>query len=109
MFTALRRFSVWMTMIGEQFVLGINQPFISQASVYLMVVGALIASSDDLTFNWFGYLFLTINNVFTMAQGVVIKQKLINKVSKKKEEIFQNQIKHSSRILIKMVFYSIIH
>jgi hypothetical protein len=57
-----------------------RQPLISQASVYLMLIGALIASSDDLTFNWFGYLFLTINNLCTTAQGVVIKQKLVNKV-----------------------------
>jgi hypothetical protein len=59
-----------------------KQPFISQASVYLMVIGALIASGDDLTFNWFGYTFLTINNLATAALGVVIKQKLINKVIK---------------------------
>ncbi len=57
-----------------------RQPLISQASVYLMLIGALIASGDDLTFNWFGYLFLTINNFCTTAQGVVIKQKLVNKV-----------------------------
>lgn len=47
-----------------------------------MVIGALIASGDDLTFNWFGYTFLTINNLATAALGVVIKQKLINKVIK---------------------------
>jgi len=46
-----------------------------------MVIGALIASGDDLTFNWFGYLFLTINNFCTTAQGIVIKQKLVNKVN----------------------------
>ncbi len=45
-----------------------------------MVIGALIASGDDLTFNWFGYTFLTVNNLCTAAQGVVIKQKLVNKV-----------------------------
>ena len=45
-----------------------------------MVIGALIASSDDLTFNWFGYTFLTVNNLTSAALGVVIKQKLINKV-----------------------------
>jgi len=52
----------------------------SQASVYLMVLGALIAASDDLAFNWFGYMFIIINNLCTATQGVVIKQKLVNKV-----------------------------
>jgi hypothetical protein len=58
-----------------------RQPVIAQASVYLMVIGALIASGDDLTFNWFGYMFLSVNNLCTAAQGVVIKQKLVNKVN----------------------------
>ena len=46
-----------------------------------MLVGAMIAASDDLSFNWFGYIFLLINNLCTAAQGVVIKQKLVNKVN----------------------------
>jgi hypothetical protein len=54
-----------------------------QLSVYLMVFGALIASSGDLTFNWFGYTFLSINNLCTAAQGVMIKKKLVNKVDQK--------------------------
>ena len=45
-----------------------------------MLLGAMIAASDDLTFNWFGYIFLFINNLCTAAQGVYIKQKLVNKV-----------------------------
>ncbi len=45
-----------------------------------MLIGAMIAASDDLTFNWFGYVFLLMNNLCTAAQGVVIKQKLVNKV-----------------------------
>jgi solute carrier family 35 protein len=96
MFTVLRRFSIWLTMIGEQLILRyINsytyfirfffftrqtQSIVAQASVYLMLLGAVIAASDDLTFNWFGYSFLIINNICTAAQGVVIKQKLVNKV-----------------------------
>jgi solute carrier family 35 protein len=57
-----------------------TQSLIAQSSVYLMLVGAMIAASDDLTFNWFGYVFLLMNNFCTAAQGVVIKQKLVNKV-----------------------------
>jgi hypothetical protein len=48
-----------------------------------MLVGAMIAASDDLTFNWFGYIFLLINNICTAAQGIIIKQKLVNKVNRK--------------------------
>jgi solute carrier family 35 protein len=100
MFTVLRRFSIWLTMIGEQIILRYRisvdwieniflltrqtQSLIAQSSVYLMLVGAMIAASDDLTFNWFGYVFLLMNNFCTAAQGVVIKQKLVNKVKFKK-------------------------
>jgi len=103
MFTVLRRFSIWLTMIGEQIILRYKnfflylfnfnkfflftrqtQSLIAQSSVYLMLVGAMIAASDDLTFNWFGYVFLLMNNFCTAAQGVVIKQKLVNKVKFKK-------------------------
>ena len=97
MFTVLRRFSIWLTMIGEQIILRCKsvhytrdfylfsrsrqtQSLIAQSSVYFMLLGAVIAASDDLTFNWFGYIFLLINNFCTAAQGIVIKQKLVNKV-----------------------------
>lgn len=70
-----------------------------------MVIGALIASGDDLTFNWFGYTFLTINNFCTTAQGVVIKQKLVNKVLNIHLCILQtSKFFFDNRILIKMVF-----
>lgn len=120
MFTALRRFSIWMTMIGEQFILKYlltflwflfhitfvneillfreQQSFTAQTSVYLMIIGALIASGDDLTFNWFGYIFLSINNIFTTAQGVVIKQKLVNKVREFLRSNESNFLKRTSNI-----------
>ncbi|UJR14590.1 hypothetical protein I4U23_001585 [Adineta vaga] len=90
MFTAIRRFSIWMTMIGEQFILKERVSLIAQASVYLMVIGALIASGDDLTFNWFGYTFLFVNNLSTAIQGVVIKQKLVNKDFNQNGLLFYN-------------------
>ncbi|CAF4618527.1 unnamed protein product, partial [Rotaria sp. Silwood2] len=83
MFTVLRRFSIWLTMIGEQLILRQTQSLLAQASVYLMLIGAIIAASDDLSFNWFGYIFLIGNNICTAAQGIVVKQKLVNKVNDK--------------------------
>ena len=63
-----------------------TQSLIAQSSVYLMLIGAMKAASDDLTFNWFGYVFLLMNNFSTAAQGVVIKQKLVNKVKSNERE-----------------------
>lgn len=79
MFTALRRFSILMTMLGERFVLGIRASWAVQCSVMAMVAGALIAAADDVTFSWFGYSFVLLNDCFTAANGVFMKKKLDSK------------------------------
>ncbi|XP_072930955.1 UDP-sugar transporter UST74c [Epargyreus clarus] len=79
MFTALRRFSILMTMIGERFVLGIRASWQVQASVMAMVGGALLAAADDVTFSWSGYTLVLLNDGFTAANGVYMKKKLDSK------------------------------
>jgi len=79
MFTALRRFSILMTMLLELYVLGVRPSVPVQISVYTMIGGAIIASSNDLSFNVEGYTLVTMNNVFTAANGVYIKKKLESK------------------------------
>lgn len=51
MFAALRRFSILMTMLLELRILGVRPSTHVQISVYSMVGGALLAASDDLSFN----------------------------------------------------------
>lgn len=79
MFTALRRFSILMTMIGERFVLGIRASWPVQGSVLAMVFGALLAAADDVTFSWSGYTLVLLNDGFTAANGVFMKKKLDSK------------------------------
>lgn len=76
MFTALRRFSILMTMILEFYVLKIRPSSAVQLSVYSMVGGALIAASNDVSFNLEGYMFIMITNVLTASNGVFVKKKL---------------------------------
>lgn len=76
MFAALRRFSILMTMILELRILGIRPTTAVQVSVYSMVGGALLAASDDLSFNLHGYMFVMITNTLTAANGVYMKKKL---------------------------------
>ncbi|UJR32177.1 hypothetical protein I4U23_019642 [Adineta vaga] len=104
MFTVLRRFSIWLTMIGEQLILRQRQPLTAQASVYLMLVGAVIAASDDLTFSWFGYLFLLMNNFSTAAQGVVIKRKLVNKEFNQNGLLFYNSFVILGPAIVLIIF-----
>ena len=80
MFTVLRRFSVLMTMYGEQYVLRINKSLSVQFSIYSMVFGAIVAAFDDLTFDFYGYVYIMLNNVFTAANGIYTKEKLDHSV-----------------------------
>lgn len=76
MFAALRRFSILMTMLLELKILGIRPTTQVQISVYSMVGGALLAASDDLSFNLQGYAYVMITNALTAANGVFVKKKL---------------------------------
>ncbi|KPJ10352.1 UDP-sugar transporter UST74c [Papilio machaon] len=79
MFTALRRFSILMTMLLERLVLGVRASWLVQASVLAMVGGALMAAADDVTFSYSGYTLVLLNDAFTAANGVYMKKKLESK------------------------------
>lgn len=76
MFTMLRRFSILITMLGEYYLLNIKPKLAVKISVGLMVSGAIIAASNDLGFNFYGYMFVLFNDFLTAANGVFTKQKL---------------------------------
>lgn len=79
MFAALRRFSILMTMFLEYYLLKTRPSTAVQLSVFAMVGGALLAASDDLSFNLEGYTFIMISNALTASNGVITKKKLANK------------------------------
>jgi hypothetical protein len=58
MFTALRRFSIFMTMLAEYYVLGSKAPVPVIISVVMMVGGALFAALFDLSFDFTGFVSL---------------------------------------------------
>lgn len=76
MFAALRRFSILMTMFLEFYILKVRPSTAVQMSVYGMVGGALLAASDDLSFNLEGYTMIMLTNIFTASNGVFVKKKL---------------------------------
>ncbi|KAH7726335.1 SQV-7 protein [Aphelenchoides avenae] len=76
MFTVLRRFSIFMTMVLEYFVLRVQPPFAVKISVFLMIFGSFVAAIYDLTFDAYGYFLIFINDICTAANGVYVKKKL---------------------------------
>lgn len=76
MFTALRRISVFMTMIAQWLVFSQPPSIKTACSIVLMVLGAFIAAADDLTFDLGGYIYVTINNILTVGSQIATKNAL---------------------------------
>eukprot|EP00095_Tigriopus_kingsejongensis_P005908 maker-scaffold1166_size57906-snap-gene-0.7 protein:Tk05908 transcript:maker-scaffold1166_size57906-snap-gene-0.7-mRNA-1 annotation:"hypothetical protein TcasGA2_TC003250" len=92
MMTVLRRFSILMTMMGEYYILNSRPRLAVQLSVYMMILGAMVAACNDLAFNMKGYIFILLNDICTAAQGVYMKKKLESKELGKYGLMFYNSI-----------------
>jgi solute carrier family 35 protein len=90
MLTALRRFTILLTMMLEQYYGLITPTAGVKFSVFLMIFGAMVAAASDLAFDLEGYIMIFLNDVFTALNGVVMKKTLVNKKINKMGVLFHN-------------------
>jgi solute carrier family 35 protein len=92
MFTALRRFSIFMTMVGEWYLLKSKPSTPIVLSVMMMVGGSLIAAMYDLAFDLEGYTLVFLNNIFTALNGVYMKKASVSGKCSKMGVLFYNSL-----------------
>jgi len=75
MFSALRRLTTFIVIAGQYFVLHKTVPADEFQSVVLMVIGAMVASWGDITFDPWGYTLTALNCIVTASYLVLISKK----------------------------------
>lgn len=92
MFTALRRFSIFFTMLAEWSILNSKPSYGVVGSILMMVGGALLAAVYDLSYDTSGYTLVFLNNVFTTMNGVWMKKASISGNCSKMGVLFYNSL-----------------
>ena len=76
MFTALRRVSIFLTMVAQYIFLKVKIKKTVFLSVVVMICGSLLAAANDLTFDARGYSFIMMNNLLTAGSQIQTKKTL---------------------------------
>lgn len=106
MFTALRRFSILMTMIVEYYISN-NRPSKSVViSVLMMVGGSIVAAIFDLKFDLFGYVLVFLNNLFTAFNGVWLRKASVSGKCSKMGVLYYNSFFSS---IIMIIYFFVDH
>ncbi|KAL5487374.1 hypothetical protein EMCRGX_G019967 [Ephydatia muelleri] len=76
MFTVLRRFTLIFVSVGQVIILKKKERFPVQLTLAVMVVGAIVAALNDITYDTYGYFFVLMNDVTTAANTLYVKKRL---------------------------------
>lgn len=73
MFIVLRRFTMVLTVALEELVFHQGHDWQVFGSIGVMILGAVVAAATDLSFNFWGYSAVLLNDLFTAAYLVMLK------------------------------------
>ena len=82
MFSALRRVSILLTLLGQWLILQQKPTLPVILSVLLMILGAVIASADDIGFDALGYTYVMLNNLLTAGAQIANRRAMENEWTK---------------------------
>uniref|UniRef100_A0A7R9UFN0 Sugar phosphate transporter domain-containing protein n=1 Tax=Pinguiococcus pyrenoidosus TaxID=172671 RepID=A0A7R9UFN0_9STRA len=92
MFAVLRRFSIPTTMFLERMIQQSRPSSVIQLSVWVMVLGAIVAAVNDLAFSLLGYSFIFVNDLATASRGVYIKSLTHGQRASKIDLLYYNAV-----------------
>ncbi|PWU89773.1 putative UDP-glucuronic acid/UDP-N-acetylgalactosamine transporter [Trypanosoma cruzi] len=76
LFVLLRRLSIFLTLLGEVIFLNYNHGWETRVAVILMIIGAFIATSFEVSTPVHGIVFVLFNDVLTALNGVLTRVKM---------------------------------
>jgi solute carrier family 35 len=86
------RFTMVMTILIERIAFGVHHDWQVLASVGVMIVGALVAAMTDLSFSFWAYTSVLLNNLFTSIYLVLVKHMKATKHVDTTTLLFYNSI-----------------
>lgn len=92
MFTVLRRFTLIFVSVGQVIILNVKERLPVQAALLLMILGAVVAALNDLSYDAYGYFFVLMNDVTTAANTLYIKKRLNAEVNKYELMLYNSYI-----------------
>eukprot|EP01104_Vermistella_antarctica_P020938 TRINITY_DN9183_c0_g1_i1.p1 TRINITY_DN9183_c0_g1~~TRINITY_DN9183_c0_g1_i1.p1 ORF type:complete len:356 (-),score=55.81 TRINITY_DN9183_c0_g1_i1:113-1180(-) len=107
MYGALRRFVTFIVIVGERVILGREIENRETYAVYMMVIGAIIASAGDIGFTLVGYLLITFNCFVTALYLVYIKKKSVETGLNTFGLLLYNSLIALPMVVVTMLYYEL--
>lgn len=104
MFICLRRFVFFFTISIERVIYGKRHDRQTLLSVFVMILGSVIAATTDPTFNLYGYVSVLLNDLFSSMYLILVKNNKAAKALSSTELLFYNSVLNLPMLLFIAAF-----